>query len=89
MLMAIKNSGSGDGLPLFSLYPNTKEIHLHILFNLFNREWKSLNSHHLSTLCGMNTNVRYHDRTRGKNQRKFVIVTQMDVSCETDMHLNV
>lgn len=57
MLMAIKNSGSGDGLPLFSLYPNTKEIHLHMLFNLFNREWKSLNSHHLSTLCGMNTNV--------------------------------
>lgn len=55
--MAIKNSGSGDGLPLFSLYPNTKEIHLHMLFNLFNREWKSLNSHHLSTLCGMNTNV--------------------------------
>lgn len=69
--MAIKNSGSGDGLPLFSLYPNTKEIHLHMLFNLFNREWKSLNSHHLSTLCGMNTNVRYHDRKRGKKPKKI------------------
>lgn len=88
--MVIKNSGTSDGVPLFSLYPNTKEIHFHMLFNLFNREWKSLNSHHLSTLCGMNANVEYQDRKREKKpQRKFVIGTQMDVSCETGMHLNV